>query len=74
MAPRIVGKGVDNLALRIKQIAYEYDIQVVENPPLARELYKKCELDQEIPAALYKAVAEVLAYVYRTNQEKRRQT
>jgi flagellar biosynthetic protein FlhB len=70
-APRIVAKGVDNLALRIKQIAYEYDIQVVENPPLARELYKKCNIDQEIPASLYKAVAEVLAYVYKVNQEKR---
>jgi flagellar biosynthetic protein FlhB len=69
-APRVVAKGVDNLALRIKKIAYEYDIQVVENPPLARELYKRCHIDHEIPSALYKAVAEVLAYVYKTNQEK----
>lgn len=69
-APRIVAKGVDNLALKIKEIARENLIQVVENPPLARELYKSCELDSTIPEALYKAVAEVLAFVFKARGDK----
>ena len=64
-APKIVAKGVDYLALKIKEIAREHLIQIVENPPLARELYKVCEVDDEIPENLYKAVAEVLAFVYK---------
>ncbi len=67
-APRVVAKGVDHLALKIKQIAREHMIQIVENPPLARELYKACELEEQIPQNLYKAVAEVLAFVYRTKE------
>lgn len=63
-APVVVAKGVDFLAQRIKKIAYEYDVPIVENPPLARELYRLVEVDQEIPENLFKAVAEVLAYVY----------
>ena len=69
-APRIVGKGMNNLALKIKEIARENLIQVVENPPLARELYKSCEVDSTIPDALFKAVAEVLAFVYKARGEK----
>jgi len=64
-APRVIAKGVDNLALKIKEIAREHDIMIVENPPLARELYKLVEVDEVIPQKLYKAVAEVLAFVYR---------
>ncbi|NPA11769.1 MAG: flagellar biosynthesis protein FlhB [Epsilonproteobacteria bacterium] len=64
-APRVIAKGVDNLALKIKEIAREHDIMIVENPPLARELYKKVDVDEVIPPELYKAVAEVLAFVYR---------
>jgi len=63
-APIVVAKGVDFLAQKIKKIAYEYDVPIVENPPLAREIYKLVEVDQEIPENLFKAVAEVLAYVY----------
>ncbi|ACM92208.1 flagellar biosynthetic protein FlhB [Nautilia profundicola AmH] len=64
-APRVIAKGVDNLALKIKEIAREHDIMIVENPPLARELYKLVDIDELIPQKLYKAVAEVLAFVYK---------
>ena len=67
-APIILAKGMDNLALKIKEIARKHKIQIVENPPLARELYKKCEINDTIPENLYKAVAEVLAFVYKANQ------
>jgi len=69
-APRVIAKGMDNIALKIKEIAREHLIQVVENPPLARELYKSCELDETIPETLFKAVAEVLAFVYKARGEK----
>ncbi len=65
-APKILAKGVDHLALKIKEIAREHLIQIVENPPLARELYRVCEIGDEIPENLYKAVAEVLAFVYKS--------
>jgi len=64
-APRVIAKGVDNLAIKIKEIAREHDILIVENPSLARELYKLVEVDELIPPKLYQAVAEVLAFVYR---------
>ena len=64
-APRVIAKGVDNLAIKIKEIAREHDILIVENPPLARELYKLVEVDELIPPKLYQAVAEVLAFVYK---------
>jgi flagellar biosynthetic protein FlhB len=70
-APKVVAKGIDNLALKIKEIAREHNVQVVENPPLARELYKKCEIDEMIPETLYKAVAEVLAFVYQSSKKAR---
>jgi flagellar biosynthetic protein FlhB len=68
-APRIIAKGVDHLALKIREIGRENLIQIVENPPLARELYKSCEIDTLIPDTLYKAVAEVLAFVYQTKNK-----
>ncbi len=68
-APRVVAKGVDNLALKIKEIALESGVMIVENPPLARELYKSVEIDEIIPPKLYKAVAEVLAYVYKAKRK-----
>ncbi|MBE0491685.1 MAG: flagellar biosynthesis protein FlhB [Sulfurospirillum sp.] len=71
-APKVVAKGIDHLALRIREIAREHHIQIIENPPLARELYKKCEIDQIIPETLYKAVAEVLAFVYQSSKKKAR--
>lgn len=70
-APRVVAKGVDFLALRIKKVAYENNIVVYENPPLARELYKVCEVNDIIPRELFKAVAEVLGFVYNSNSKSR---
>ncbi len=63
--PMVVAKGKNFLALRIRQKAIENQIPLIENPPLAQALYKSCEVGQEIPAAFYRAVAEVLAYVYK---------
>ncbi|WP_457561318.1 flagellar biosynthesis protein FlhB [Caminibacter sp.] len=68
-APRVIAKGVDNLALKIKEIAREAGVMIVENPPLARELYKSVDVDEVIPPKLYKAVAEVLAFVYRAKNK-----
>ena len=62
-APVVLAKGVDNVALRIKSIAEEHEIPIVENPPLARALFASAELDQAIPTEHYKAVAEVIGYV-----------
>ena len=70
-APKVLAKGTDFLALKIKEIAMNYNIQIVENPPLARELYKKCNLGDTIPENLYKAVAEVLAFVYKSSNKAR---
>jgi flagellar biosynthetic protein FlhB len=63
-APRIVAKGSDAVALRIREIALEHEILTVESPKLARALYAHTEVEQEIPEALYLAVAEILAYVF----------
>ena len=65
MAPICVAKGVDALALRIRAVAEENDVAVVENPPLARALYATVELDEPIPAEHFKAVAQVIGYVMR---------
>jgi len=64
-APLVVAKGKNWLALRIRQVAVENQVPIVENPPLAQALYKAAEVGQEIPVQLYRAVAEILAYVYR---------
>ena len=64
-APVVLAKGKDHVALRIKEKAKEHDIEIVENKPVARALFKSCELEQEIPKELYKAVAEILVYVYK---------
>jgi flagellar biosynthetic protein FlhB len=63
--PIVLAKGMDHAALRIRKIAMEREIPIIENPPLAQALYKSVEVGQEIPMHLYRAVAEVLAYVYR---------
>jgi len=65
MAPRVVAKGQNLIALKIRQIAEENDVPIVEDPPLARALYGSVEINQEIPEAFFQAVAEVLAYVYK---------
>ena len=64
-APYVVAKGADYLAARIKEIAKDNDIEIVENKPLARMLYANVEIGQIVPPELYQAVAEVLAFVYR---------
>lgn len=66
-APVVVAKGLDDLALRIKKIALESHVRVVEDPPLAQALYKAVDIGEMIPPELYKSVAEVLAYVYRVS-------
>jgi len=63
--PTVVAKGRDYLAQRIREKAAEHQVPIVENPPLARSLYKSVEIGHEIPAHLYRAVAEILAYIYR---------
>ena len=64
-APTVVAKGKNYLALRIRQKAIDAGVPLIENPPLAQALYKSVEIGQEIPAQFYRAVAEILAYVYR---------
>lgn len=64
-APHVVSKGADLLAMKIREIATEHRIPVVQSPVLARALYAHADLDRPIPAALYTAVAQILAYVYR---------
>jgi flagellar biosynthesis protein FlhB len=67
-APRVVAKGQDFMAQKIKELGREHDIPTVENVSLARALYRSVEVEQEIPMELYKAVAEVLAYVYKVRR------
>lgn len=64
-APICVAKGLDALALRIRAVAEENDVPVVENPPLARALYAAVEIDEPVPAEHFKAVAQVIGYVFR---------
>lgn len=68
-APIVVAKGADFLAGRIKDVAREHQVEIVENKPLARMLYYNVELGAEIPPELYQAVAEVLAYVYQLHNK-----
>ena len=70
-APKVLAKGMGEIALRIRSIGAENGVPMLEAPPLARALYRNADLDQEIPSTLYAAVAEVLAYVYQlTNWRK----
>ena len=64
-APRVVAKGTGVIAQKIREIAGEHNIMLVENPPVAQMLYKHTDIGQEIPVELYQAVAEILAMVYR---------
>lgn len=70
-APVCVAKGMDALALRIREVAEEHEIPIVENPPLARALYAAVELDEAVPAEHYKAVAQVIGYVMRLTGQMR---
>lgn len=68
-APKVIAKGKDHLALKIKEVAREANVITMENKPLARALYAEVDIDQEIPESLFKAVAEVLAYVYQLKKK-----
>lgn len=68
-APRVVAKGVDFMAARIRQVAMIHGVPIVERPPLARALYWSIKVGQEIPPQHYQAVAEILAYVYRMEKQ-----
>ena len=70
-APRVVAKGTDVLAAKIRELAEEHRVPLLEAPPLARALYRHTDLGDEIPQALYTAVAEVLAYVYQLRAYKK---
>ena len=70
-APQVVAKGVGFLAVRIKELAQKHDVPVVEDRALAQMLYKTVEIGSYIPVTLYKAVAEILAYIYKTRNRWR---
>jgi len=69
IAPYIVAKGTDQIAFKIKEIAKKHDVVTVENRPLARSLYSETEIGDLVPEEFFKAIAEILAYVYRLNKQ-----
>ncbi|WP_234119886.1 fused FliR family export protein/FlhB family type III secretion system protein [Clostridium hydrogenum] len=69
-APTVVAKGADRTALKIKEIAKENDVPIIENKPMARLLFSKVEVDQEIPMDMYQTVAEILAVVYKLKNKR----
>ena len=69
-APKIVAKGIDFLAIKIKDIAKENKIPIIENPALARSLHDQIEIDREIPSEFYKAMAEIFSYVYELKRKR----
>ena len=70
-APKVLAKGKDLIAQKIKQVAIEHNIPIVEDKPLAQLLYKTVDVDEEIPPDLFKAVAQILAYIYQMKKLKR---
>ena len=70
-APKVVAKGVDTMARRIREVAEENEVPIVENPPLARALYAAVDLNEEIPMEHYQAVAQVIGYVMRLKDRAR---
>ena len=71
-APKLIAKGADFMAKRIRELAAEAGIPIVERAPLARAIYKMVDVGEEIPEQFYSAVAEILAYVYELNRRVRR--
>lgn len=69
-APKVLAKGVDAVAARIRDLAKEHNIPLVENPPLARALFASVEIDQEVPPEHYRAVAEVISFIMKLRKEK----
>jgi flagellar biosynthetic protein FlhB len=70
-APKLVAKGMDFLAQRIRELARENGVPIIENPPVARALYAAVEVDDEVPPEHYKAVAEIIGYVMRMGKQRR---
>jgi len=70
-APKLVAKGIDEMAMHIRTIAKENDVEIVQSAALARSLYYTSEIDQDIPEELYAAVAQVLAFIFQLNQHKK---
>lgn len=71
-APKVVAKGMDDVALKIREIANLNDVPIVENPPLARALHASVDIDREVPEEHYRAVAEVIGFVMRLKEKRRR--
>lgn len=69
-APKVVAKGTDKVALRIREVAEGADVPIIENPPLARGLYAAVDIDQEIPPEYYKAVAELISYIFKLKKRR----
>ncbi|MBV2235143.1 MAG: flagellar type III secretion system protein FlhB [Sterolibacterium sp.] len=67
-APQVIAKGINLVAQNIRELAAAHEVPLLEAPPLARALYRHCDIGEQIPAALYSAVAEVMAYVYQLQQ------
>lgn len=70
-APRLVAKGIDEMAMHIRTIAKENDVEIIQSAALARSLYYTAEVDQDIPEELYAAVAQVLAFIFQLNEHKK---
>ena len=70
VAPVCVAKGQDNIALKIREVAEEHDVVIMENPPVARALYATVDIDQQVPPEHYQAVAEIISYVYKLKKRK----
>jgi flagellar biosynthetic protein FlhB len=71
-APRVLAKGKNYLARRIRELALQHEVPIIENQPLAQALYKSADVGQEIPPHLYRAVAEVLAYIFKLMHSRRK--
>lgn len=69
-APKVVAKGIDFLAIKIKEIAKDHRIPIIENPALARSLYDQIDVDREIPSEFYKAMAEIFSYIYELKRKR----
>ena len=69
-APKVAAKGADLVALKIKEVAKENDVPIMENKPLARMIYEQVDIDREVPQEMYQAVAEILAMVYKLKNKK----
>jgi flagellar biosynthetic protein FlhB len=69
-APTVLAKGINQVAERIREVAGENRIALVSNPPLARALYDTVDIDEEIPTQHYRAVAEIISYVYKLRKRK----